>query len=449
MRFLLPLTFSLAMVAACGDKDDTDTGTGTDTDGDTDTDNPNDTDTDEPVVTDEAECVDEGGACVLSGVYTETMTLTADKPWLLRSVVTIGDDGSDVTLKIQPGTTIYGESATGGVLVISRGANIIAEGTATEPITFTSDQAVGSRNRGDWGGVAINGYGTINACADGADPCEAEGEGGTGKYGGSDNADNSGVLKYVVIEYGGTEVSPDNEINGLGLQGVGSGTVIDYVQIHRNLDDGIELWGGAVDVKHLVVTSPGDDGIDWDLGYQGTIQYAIVEQASDAGNMGMETDGNADNFLATPVSAPTISNLTIIGDEGIAEDNFGFLMRRGSQPKAYNMAITSFSSGCLAIRDQATVDAFVTGSATLEGIVMDCGTPFEVVDSVAFAKDVFELNASNKVVADVKLDGWMPGAGSPLLGAGVAVTGGLEATDFVGAIGTEDWTAGWTVSSEK
>ena len=446
MRFLLPLTFSLAMIAACnGDKDATDTGTDTDTDtNDTDT---NDTDT-EPV-TDEAECVDEGGACVLSGVYTETMTLTADKAWLLRSVVTIGNDGSDVTLKIQPGTTIYGESATGGVLVISRGANIIAEGTATAPILFTTDQAEGSRNRGDWGGVAINGYGTINACADDADPCEAEGEGGTGKYGGNDNTDNSGVLKYVIIEYGGTEVSPDNEINGLGLQGVGSGTEIDYIQIHRNLDDGIELWGGAVDVKHLVVTAPGDDGIDWDLGYQGTIQYAIVEQGSDAGNMGMETDGNADNFLATPVSAPTISNLTIIGDEAIAEDNFGFLMRRGSQPKAYNMAITSFSSGCLAVRDDATLDAFVTGSATLEGVIMDCGTPFEADGADSPAKTVFELSASNKIVGDVKLNGWVPEAGSPLLGAGVAVTGGLEATDFVGAIGTDDWTAGWTVSSEK
>lgn len=445
MRFLLPLTFSLAMVAACNDdKDDTDTG---ETDGETDT---NDTDTDEPdEVTDAAPCEDEGGACVLSGSYTETMTLTADKPWLLRSVVTIGDDSSDVTLKIQPGTKIYGESATGGVLVISRGAKIHAEGTAENPITFTSDQPEGSRNRGDWGGVAINGRGVINACADGADPCEAEGEGGTGKYGGSDNADSSGVLKYVVIEYGGTEISPDNEINGLGLQGVGSGTVVDYVQIHRNLDDGIELWGGAVDVRHLVVTAPGDDGIDWDLGFQGTIQYAVVQQASDVGGHGMETDSNSDNHTATPRSTPIVANLTVIGDSAIAEDNFGLVTRTGSSPKVYNSAFAGFSAGCLAIRDQATYDSFEAGTASFEGVILACDEAFEADgDESSTEGDIFGMADSNLIVPDLMLGGWVPATGSPLLGAGVAVSGGLDATDYVGAFGTEDWTAGWTVSSE-
>ncbi|MFZ5478714.1 MAG: hypothetical protein ACOZNI_18225 [Myxococcota bacterium] len=397
---------------------------------------------------------EENGACVLEGAYTEDLTLTADRPWLLRSKVAIGDDSSEVTLTIEPGTKIYGESATGGFLVITRGADIVAEGTADAPIVFTSDQPEGSRARGDWGGVAINGYGVINACTDGTTPCEAEGEGGTGKYGGDDNGDSSGVLEYVVVEFGGTEISPDNEINGLGLQGVGSGTEIDHVQIHRNLDDGIEFWGGAVEVRHLLVTAPGDDGIDWDLGWQGKIQYAVVHQADDAGNHGLETDNNEESHTAAPVSSPTIANLTILGSRAIAEDNFGFVLRRGSQPDVYNMAIDAFSVGCLAIRDQATFDAFAAGDASLEGVALACDAPFEVSEEeteVGTEEEVFEASGTNALVDDLMLTNpdagdYRPAAGSPLLGAGQSKSDAFfEATDFIGAFdaGT-DWTSGWT-----
>lgn len=438
LRISLP-TMSLSLclaLAACSGGDDT---------GDTGTD-PN-----------TGDCVEENGACVLEGTIDADMTLTADKAWLLRSAVSVGDDSSDVTLTIEAGTTIYGESASGGFLVVTRGAKIVAQGTAAAPIRFTSDQPVGSRARGDWGGVAINGRAPINACTTGSpSPCEAEGEGGTGVYGGDDPADDSGSLDYVVIEFGGTEISPDNEINGLGLQGVGSGTHIDHVQIHRNLDDGVEFFGGTVDVKHLLITAPADDGIDWDLGYSGRVQYAIVQQGTDAGNMGTECDNNESDHLAAPVSNPTLSNVTFIGSPGIAEDNYAMLFRRGASPKMYNVAADGFSSGCLAIRDQETFDAFTAGVATLQRVVMACDNPFE--DSVDETEtgtedDVFAAGAGNALVADLGLTNpfdqgapsFVPAAGSPLLDAGQSPSDAwFDATTYVGAIGTDDWTAGWT-----
>jgi hypothetical protein len=437
------LVFGLCLVSACaGDKDTSDNG-------DTDTGNP-------PA----ADCVDEGGACLLEGRYTEDLTLTADKPWLIRGLVQIGDDSSEVTLHIEPGTKLYGESATNGLLVITRGANIMAEGTESAPIVFTSDQPEGSRARGDWGGLAINGRAPINACTGGASPCEAEGEGGVGLYGGDDSNDSSGVLRYVVIEYGGTEISPDNEVNGLGLAGVGSGTEIDYVQIHRNLDDGIEFWGGTVSVKHLVVTAPGDDGIDWDLGWQGKLQFAVVQQGSDAGNMGLETDNNEEYHTASPISSPIISNLTVIGSPAIAEDNFGVLLRRGSSPAMSNVAVAGFSSGCLAIRDQATFDAFGAGQSSLERTVLACENPFEESDDeteTGTEDDVFAAGEGNVTTADLGLvdpfsldaPDFRPASGSPLLGAGQAPSDPFfEAVDYIGAFdeGT-DWTAGWTTRS--
>ena len=397
-----------------------------------------------------ADCVEENGACVLSGTYTESMTLTADKPWLLRSAVLIGDDSSDVTLTIEAGTQIYGESATNGLLIVTRGAKINAVGTSSAPIVFTSDQAVGSRNRGDWGGLVINGKGLINACTDGADPCEAEGEGGTGTYGGSDNADNSGTLKYVVIEFGGTEVSTDNEVNGLGLQAVGSGTTIDYVQIHNTQDDCIEFWGGAVDAKHIVCTSAGDDGIDWDLGWVGRMQFAVVQQGLATGNNGIEADNNPDDYAAEPLTAPVVSNFTLIGQSTVKEDNFGILLRRGILPELHNVAVMDFSTGCLAIRDAETINGFTTGASAIAHSVFACSSPYEDGDE----EPIFTAGSGNSVVGDLGLvDPTNFGAPDFRLESGsVLASGGVPPSDsffdqvsYIGAFdASNDWTSGWT-----
>ncbi len=452
MRSLLAILFFSPLLACSGDAgSDKDTSSTDDTADTDDTNDTDDTDVDVP-------CVEENGACILEGVITEDTRLTADKAWLLRGGVWFGDGTANVTLTIDAGTKIYGENASNGFLVINRGAKINAVGTNTNPIIFTSDQAVGSRARGQWGGLVINGKAPINACADvdGADPCEAEGEGGTGVYGGTNPADDSGTLKYVRIEFGGTEISADNEINGLSLQGVGNATDIEFIQIHRNLDDGVEFFGGTVNIKHLFVTEVGDDSIDWTLGYSGKIQHALVVQAADAGGHGFELDNNEDDYAATPLTGGIVSNVTLIGSTAIAEDNFGLLIRRGSAGQFWNIAATGFTAGCLGIRDEETYGHFTSGTAAIAYSALACASNFETEDAgeedVGGTEDaVFAAGPGNFETTDLELSGFQPAAGSPLLGAGMAPSDSFfDATNYIGAFdGTNDWTAGWTDTSDN
>ncbi len=274
---------------------------------------------------------------ILSGAIVEDITLIKNKTYLLRSGVFIGSetqtpDGSDaqtVILTIEPGTKIYGESSTDGMLVIRRGSRIIAEGTKEEPIIFTSDKSVGNRQRGDWGGLIINGRATLNT------NLPAIGEGGTGNYGGSDDADNSGILKYVRVEFAGREISPDNELNGIAFQGVGSGTTVDYIQVHRNKDDGIEFFGGTVNVKHVYITGCADDQFDWTDGWRGKGQFWVCQQYGDDADRGIEADNNAENNIAIPRSSPTIYNITLVGDIEGPESGIGIMLREGTEAKIY------------------------------------------------------------------------------------------------------------------
>jgi hypothetical protein len=261
----------------------------------------------------------EDNLCVLTGTITEDYTMTANNAYLLRGGVFIGDDTSENTLTIEPGTIIYGETNSDGMLVVRRNAKIMAEGTAEAPIVMTSSKNEGLRTRGDWGGVIINGNAPINSCGK-KGFCEAFGEGGTGFYGGTNLDDSSGVLKYVRIEFAGTLISPDNELNGLALQGVGANTTLDYIQVHMNADDGVEFFGGTADIKHLVVSGVGDDALDWTDGWQGNGQYIVLQQHLDAGDNGIEADNNGENNIAAPMSNPTLSNLTIVGSGGASSD---------------------------------------------------------------------------------------------------------------------------------
>ena len=205
---------------------------------------------------------------VLEGEITEDMTLKATDNVLLRGYVYVTDG---VTLTIEPGTVIKGEKATKGSLIIERGGKIMAEGTADSPIVFTSDQPVGARTYGDWGGLVLCGKSTVNNTAG-----EAQIEGGPRSYyGGSDPADNSGVVKYVRIEFAGYPLEPDKEINGLTFGGVGSGTTIEYVQVSFCGDDSFEWFGGTVNAKHLIAYKGWDDEFDTDYGFQGKLQFLL------------------------------------------------------------------------------------------------------------------------------------------------------------------------------
>lgn len=464
LRFGLLVCLATTPLAACTGKDDdtaaddtnptdtdeTDTDTGMDS-GDSDTGDTGDTGSGLPNGIGDlpaANCEEEGGACVLEGTYTESMRLTADKLWLLRGGVLIGDDVHETVLGIEPGTQIYGESSTNAFLSVKRGSKILAEGYADAPIVFQPDTIPGSRTRGDWGGLAINGRAPINTCADGSSGCEAEGEGGIGTYGGDVADDNSGVLKYVRVEFAGREISEDNELNGITFAGVGSGTTCDYVQSHMGSDDAVEFFGGTVNCRHLVLTGQSDDGFDLDNGYQGKIQFLVIQQASDEGNNGVESDDHASAYTSEPTTSPLVSNATIVGADTIKGTNFGMLLRRGTGGRYHNVAVTGFTTGCLAMRDQDTYDRFADGAGSFTNVRLACATTYETGTEEA----VFNAGTNNAVVADLGLKDTRfdspdlrPDSGSPLLGEGVAPSDSFfEAVDYIGAFGAEDWTAGWT-----
>ncbi|KAF0215595.1 MAG: hypothetical protein FD178_1617 [Ignavibacteria bacterium] len=211
----------------------------------------------------------------LSGNITTNQTLTSDKTYLLKGIVRVMPGA---TLTIQPGTIIYGENTSQGSLIVKPGGKIMAEGTADKPIVFTSEfkkpGATKTPNYGDWGGIILLGNAPINV-AGGKALIEGPGD----EYGGTVADDNSGVLKYVRIEYPGIAYSLNNEINGLTLGGVGSKTKLEYIQVSYSGDDSFEFFGGTVNAKYLIAYRGWDDDFDTDFGYSGKLQFLITMEA--------------------------------------------------------------------------------------------------------------------------------------------------------------------------
>ena len=276
-------------------------------------------------------CMAASAQVVVSGNITTNTTWTKNNTYLLSGFVYVKDGA---TLTIEPGTVIEGQNLSKGSLIVTRGAKIMASGTPDEPIVFTSDQ--NSPSYGDWGGVIICGKAPTNASNNGVD---GEGliEGGVGElYGGSDPNDNSGVLRYVRIEYAGIAFQPNNEINGLTMGGVGAGTTIEYVQVSYANDDSFEWFGGTVNCKYLIAYRGLDDDFDCDFGYSGNIQFAYAQRdpgvADISGSNGFEIDNDANGTGRTPKTRPTFSNVTIVGPTGTFDPNFkrGNHLRRNS-----------------------------------------------------------------------------------------------------------------------
>lgn len=408
------------------------------------------------------ECV--GGVCILTGTLTKDTMLTANRRWLLRGTVFVGDGMNRTVLTIEPGTTIIGEVNTTGVLVIRRSSQIQAVGTRERPIVFTSEKPVGMRARGDWGGVIINGRARINRC--GMSPCEAFGEGGTGFFGGDDDADDSGTLRYVRIEFAGRLLSPENELNGLALQGVGSGTTIDHVQVHFGQDDGIEFFGGAVNVKYVLVTGADDDSFDWTDGWRGKAQFVIAQQYPGNGDNGIEADNYGENPMVMPRSKPTLSNVTLIGSPDSTNSDDGMLLRAGTGGLVSNTIVYGWNASCFNIDGADTFAAALAGTSTLTGeltvsrTLISCAQPFatDPTDPVALSTFFMTLNQDNQLVdpllgapLDVVSPNFAPRAGSPALGAGrVPSDPFFEPVDFIGGMGPgSDWTAGWTTNAQN
>ncbi len=251
------------------------------------------------------------------GSITASTTWTKNNVYLIQGLVFVD---SLVTLTIEPGTVIRGDANTIiSSLIISRGATIIANGTPCNPIVFTSSRAAGARVRGDWGGLTILGRGVSNLGTNVS--IEGITAGTQGRYGGTNNADNSGILRYVRIEYAGFAIATDNELNSLTFGGVGSGTTVDYVQTSFGNDDAFEWFGGAVNCKHLVSYRTLDDDFDTDNGYSGTVQFAlavkdpnVADNVTNSTSEGFESDNNGTSpFTILPKTSASFYNVTQIG----------------------------------------------------------------------------------------------------------------------------------------
>ncbi len=291
---------------------------------------------------------------ILEGQYFTSMTLTSTNNYLLRGRVGFA---AGTTLTIQPGTYLFGEKATVGYLVIERGAQLNAQGTKSQPIVLTSDQTPGSMAPGDNGGVVIHGRAIAN-CANTAVGDSCVSEGGAGFFGGSDDNDNSGVIRYFRIEYAGKEISPDNELNAWTMNAVGRGTTMEYLEGFFGSDDQFEWFGGTARMKYLVAAGSGDDNFDRQLGYRGFVQYGVCLQYPGRGDKGIEADNSEFNFAATPYSSPTMSNLTLVGTNpptgGLGTSNIGIHLRRGSAGTIINSVILGFRGPGFSVTDNLT-----------------------------------------------------------------------------------------------
>jgi hypothetical protein len=386
-------------------------------------------------------------ACMLDkSPYISNLTLTNDQVWVLTGKVAIGGDtANSATLLIEPGTKLVGDSGK-DYLLIRRGSKIVAKGSANAPIVMTSSKPAGQRARGDWGGLVISGNAPVNGCGleDQEDPtqgfCELKGEGDSGLYGGNNPEDNSGVLEYVVVEYAGNEVTKGDELNGIAFQGVGSGTTVDFVQVHMGFDDGFEFFGGTVNAKHLVSTCNKDDSLDWVHGWKGKAQFVLIRQCDDFANNGIEADNNDDKRNSFPVSQPQLSNLTIIGATGDGEaSGQGILLREGTAASIHSAIVTGFKKSCLDIDDAETMELADAGELYIESSIVNCATNFETED---FDITPWFLAGFGNMVADPQLEGYEPGPASPALGAGeTPLDIFFDFADYIGAFdGINDWT---------
>jgi hypothetical protein len=294
---------------------------------------------------------------ILEGRIKENRTLKANYTYKLRGLVYVTDGA---VLTIEPGTKIVGEAGKNGGLIITRNSKLNADGTADKPIIFTSESA--TPTRGDWAGIVLLGNAPTNASFNGAQGVgEIEGginnSDGLGLYGGTNPADNSGVLRYVRIEYAGYAFLPDKEINGLTFGGVGNQTVIDYVQVSYANDDSFEFFGGTVNCKHLISFRTLDDDFDTDNGFAGRVQFGIALRDSAVADISkseaFESDNDANGSSITPQTAAVFSNMTILGPKAALNNSGNSLflggaqIRRNSQLSIYNSLIMGWPTGLL------------------------------------------------------------------------------------------------------
>lgn len=403
----------------------------------------------------------------ISGNITSDMTLTNNRTYKLVGYVRVQPPA---TLTIQEGTLIVGDNATQGTLIIKPGAKINANGTEQAPIVFTSEFALaGSPSTptyGDWGGIIVLGNAKINVPGG-----TAAIEGPSDIYGGTDDDDNSGVMRYVRIEYPGIALSLNNEINGLTFGGVGRGTTIEHIQVSYSGDDSYEWFGGTVNCRYLVAYRGWDDDFDSDFGYSGKLQYLVSfrdpEVADQSSSNGFESDNDGSGTMNEPITSPTWWNVSLIGPLETTSTTInslykrGMHLRRSSRNKISNAIIMGWPTG-IRLDGGNTIQAAMDGNMWIDNSLVS-GWTVTAMDTVSSGGRNFDINTwftnnggrtfSNN--SDVMLTepfnlnnpNPMPMAGSPALtGAATPPNDGFfdPTATFVGAFGSVNWMANWT-----
>lgn len=392
------------------------------------------------------------------------LTLTADTLWVLdgkvnfcentqRAIIDANGDNatfavsspstSNATLSIEAGATIIGDSDVAksnndfglDYLVINRGCDIDAQGAADSPIRMTSFEDLSGANvaRGQWGGLYVNGESpSTNLCLEDGEiagvgeVCLTNGEADTGTHGGDNPADSSGTIRYLTVSYAGFQFSLTSELNGIALQNVGSGTAVEFIQVHENADDGIELFGGDVSVSNVVLTNNGDDGFDLTDGWMGNAQFVLVynqEDAINGNNRAFENNGGG----VAPFSAGNISNVTVISESLTVGDVEIMRSRENNDGRYINVAVTrpaGLAGECL--DEDAT--------STWSSAYADCDTVGSAPGALAYSST---------------FNGYINGANERALAATnpAAIDAALAPASFVGAVQncSNDWTEGWVI----
>ncbi|MBA3818258.1 MAG: hypothetical protein H0X17_05160 [Deltaproteobacteria bacterium] len=445
MKTLLSLFSAVSLVAACGGDDSGLTG-------------------DDAPPPDAAPSPDSPpGSMIIDvpgGDLTGDITWEAGNTYVLKGYVFM----TGGTLTIEPGTVVKGDN--GSALTITKDAKLNAVGTAAKPIVFTSSTTPATP--GSWGGVVLLGKAPINVVG-GTNAIEGfpTSYGERIVYGAAtpNAAHDCGKLKYARIEYAGFLLSPDNELNGLTVGGCGSATQLDYIQVHLGQDDGVEMFGGTANLSHLVISHPDDDGLDWDRGWTGKVQFLVVAQKAGRGDKAVEADNNNNDNELTPRSAPEIWNATFIGADGAAADPQGGLhLRRGTAGKINNAIVAYFTKFAVDVDGASSTGQFGTGLAIkntyfLKGANATALWPANFDGAGAGNDGGFDEaaqiggDATNRMNVDPQLTApknatapsWKPATGSPVLTGCGTPPAGLDTTaTFCGAIGADDWTVGWT-----
>ena len=404
--------------------------------------------TDDPT----AEGSDESGGtpagCAAKGEVDAYLSVDADvnedTTWTCDTVYVLAQDThvfvNGATLTIEPGTTVLGSN--GSALVIEKDAMLMAEGTEDAPIVMTSFQD--SPARGDWGGLVLLGNATANIGTG-----QAEGFATAPTYGGSDDGHNCGSLAYLRVEYAGFAISDGNELNGITFYACGTATSAHHIQSHMGSDDGIECFGGTFDMHHVVVTGAGDDSLDLDQGYRGTIQHLFIHQDAATGNHGFEISNQGTDFAATPLTSPVICNATVLGGDG--EKSTGFIFKEGNEAAIYSTIFTGAANEAGVIANIETESIAMSGGIILQNNVFWAnGTPQFTSATESWTDEDWEawvLDPANNNLSDdpglasVSFGGADITPGPSLAGAGT-VGGGCEANDYIGAVDPEgeNWT---------